>query len=223
MRIRTEILAGVVMLSGLGAAASAQAQDPSAEDATASEATAGPAENTKRLERMEASAGAVGKALDDLGAALERARAGSQAAPGEADPNLVALLAHRRNMEALRHGPGAEGGAVAIAVPLGFFAMLFGLVFVPLLLRHRRRRIEADLQARAIDAGMQFVPELPARPLPLRNDKRTGALLAGLGIAFALPTALAGATPVAVFGLAPVVLGLAYVLIGFFLPAPAGK
>jgi hypothetical protein len=206
------------MLVGLGATATARAQDRVEENTGAS-----PAEAEVGLDNVESSAASVGTALSDLGAALERVRVGSDAEAGEADPNLLALLAHRRNMEALRHGPGAEGGAVAIVVPLGFFALLFGLVFVPLLLRHRRRRIEAELQARAIDAGMQFVPELPSRPLPRHDDKRTGALLAGLGLAFAVPTALIGAESVAVFGLAPVVLGLAYALIGFFLPAPSGK
>ena len=204
MRTAPKITGITILLVALVAGGAARAQDE-------------PAENT------ELSSDSVTRALDELGSALEQVRAGSGAAAGEADPNLVTLLAHRRNMEALRHGPGADGGAVAIVVPLGFFALLFGLVFVPLLLRHRRRRIEAELQARAIEAGMQFVPELSSRPLPRHNDKRTGALLAGLGLAFALPTALIGAESVAVFGLAPVVLGLAYALIGFFLPAPSEK
>jgi hypothetical protein len=142
-------------------------------------------ESGRKVDAVESSIGSLGSALDDLSETLDRS-GGADSEPKEVDPNLAALLDHRRNMQALRHGPGGDGGAVAILVPLGFFACVFGLVFVPLLLRHRRRRLEADLQSRAIEAGMQYVPELPARPLPVRNDKRTGALLAAVGAAFAV-------------------------------------
>ncbi|MFO8070615.1 MAG: DUF6249 domain-containing protein [Polyangia bacterium] len=223
MRFSPFLNATVLALAvlSLGSAALGQTSDggpdPAARELSSSTKIADEAQ--EKVDAVDSSMGSLESALDDLAETLDRP-GGTSSEPGKADPNLAALLDHRRNMEALRHGPAGEGGAVAILVPLGFFACVFGLVFVPLLLRHRRRRLEADLQSRAIEAGMQYVPELPARPLPVRNDKRTGALLAAVGVAFAVPTALVGATQVAVFGLAPAIIGVGYVLIGLFLQPP---
>ena len=61
----------------------------------------------------------------------------------------------------------------------------------------------------------------PFPPLKPRNDRRTGALLAGLGVALAVPCALIGQTQVALFGLAPVLLGVVYFLVGTLLPSPS--
>lgn len=164
----------------------------------------------------------VGEQIEELGAkiddAAEGVAQGSGAAAGKLDPNLEALLRHR---EAMRRPPDFQGGAVAIVVPIAFFAMLVLMIFLPLYLRNRRRAVDAELQRKAIEAGMQFIPELPAAPLKPRNDRRTGLIIAGVGVALAVPLALIGQLQVAAFGLAPVILGLVYVLVGVFLPSPA--
>jgi hypothetical protein len=112
---------------------------------------------------------------------------------------------------------------VAILVPIGFFAMVVLMVFLPLFMRNRRRKTDAEVQRTAIEAGMQFIPELPAKPLKQRNDKRTGLILAGIGVAAAVPLALIGQLQVAAFGLAPVILGAVYVVVGTFLPSAAAS
>jgi len=128
---------------------------------------------------------------------------GQEIAAGEARPESVPM-----------------DGAVAIVVPVAFFAMLVLMVFLPLYMRNRRRAVDAQLQRKAIEAGMQFIPQLPPPPPRPRHDKRTGVIVAGLGVALAVPLALIGRTEIAVFGLAPVILGLAYFLVGAFLPSP---
>jgi hypothetical protein len=124
-------------------------------------------------------------------------------------------------VEARHHLSDGNGGAVAIVVPIAFFTLVGMLVFLPLFLRNRRRALDASVQAKAIEAGMQYVPALPAPPLKPRNDRRTGAILAGIGVALAVPLALIGQTQVAVFGLAPVLLGVVYFLVGTLLPSPS--
>jgi hypothetical protein len=169
-------------------------------------------------ERVDAVAGEI----EALGEKIDEAAAGTAAGAvaGEVDPNLEAVLRHR---EAMRRPPDFQGGAVAIVVPVAFFAMMVLMVFLPLYLRNRRRAVDAELQRKAVEAGMQFIPELPAAPLKHRNDKRTGLVIAGVGVALAVPLALIGQLQIAAFGLAPVILGLVYVLIGAFLPTPASS
>ena len=61
-------------------------------------------------------------------------------------------------------GNDGHGGAVAIVVPIAFFTLVAALVFLPLFMRNRRRALDAQVQAKAIEAGMQYVPPLPAPP-----------------------------------------------------------
>jgi hypothetical protein len=133
----------------------------------------------------------------------------------------VALAALSAAAPVLADGAGQGSGdppAVAIVVPLAFFAALVAIVVVPLVLRKKRREIDAAVQRAAIEKGMQYVPELPAPRRPARDDKRTGLLLAGLGLAAVLPLFLAGYRQWALVGLAPIVLGAAFYLVGVLLP-----
>jgi len=176
------------------------------------------------IEKVGDRVGAVGERIEALGAEVDEAAAGptgAGASAGTPDPDLEAVLAHREKMREMHGPPDFQGGAVAIVVPLAFFSMLVLMVFVPLYLRNRRRAVDAELQRKAVEAGMQFIPELPAAPLKQRNDKRTGLIIAGVGVALAVPLALIGQLQIAAFGLAPVILGLVYVLVGAFLPSPA--
>jgi len=213
--IATGLAFGAALLCLTASAFGQEAVDETTTDAD--EAAAGAA-----IEAAEARVAEVGEQIEALGAKVDRAA--EVAAPGSGtvadklDPNLEALLRHR---EAMRRPPDFQGGAVAIVVPIAFFSMLVLLVFLPLYLRNRRRAVDAELQRRAVEAGMQFIPELPAAPLKQRNDRRTGLIIAGLGVALAVPLALIGQLQVAAFGLAPVILGLVYVLVGVFLPSPA--
>lgn len=217
MRRLTSILTGLAFFSAaLCLTASAVAQetgDAEVGDEAAAEVA---------LESAEQQVDQVGQQIEALGAKIEEATdaaaKGSATSTGALDPNLEAMLRHR---EAMRRPPDFQGGAVAIVVPIAFFAMIVLMVFVPLFLRNRRRAVDAELQRKAVEAGMQFIPELPAAPLKQRNDKRTGLIIAGLGVAAAVPLALIGQLQVAAFGLAPVILGLVYVLVGAFLPTPA--
>lgn len=147
--------------------------------------------------------------------------AGSAGAASVAEPAAGGSGNFQLKVDTAHHGNGDNGGAVAIVVPIAFFTLVAMLVFLPLFLRNRRRALDAQVQAKAIEAGMQYVPALPAPPLKRRNDRRTGALLAGVGVALAVPLALIGQTHVAVFGLAPVLLGVVYFLVGTLLPSPS--
>ena len=184
----------------------------------------------RAMEKLDAKIDGLDDGIDRIGRAVGAATedapatagtpATKGAAPGPADPDLAALLEHRRSVEAMRHNPANNQGAVAILVPIAFFTLVAMLVFIPLFLRNRRRALDAAVQRAAIEAGQQYIPELPARPLPRRNDRRTGAIVAGVGVALAAPFLALGHPEVAVFGLAPIVLGVVYFLVGALLPAP---
>jgi hypothetical protein len=211
--ILTGLALGAAVLCLTASAIGQETGEPTAADEAAAE---------EAIESAGDKVEAVGARIDTLGAKIDQAAsdAASGAAAGELDPNLEALLRHR---EAMRRPPDFQGGAVAIVVPIAFFSMLVLMVFVPLYLRNRRRAVDAELQRKAVEAGMQYIPELPAVPLKPHNDKRTGLIIAGVGVALAVPLALIGQLQIAAFGLAPVILGLVYVLIGAFLPSPASS
>ena len=220
MRKLTTILTGLAFgAAALCLTANAigqQTGEPTAADQAAAE---------EAIESAGEKVDAVGAQIEAMGAKIDEAATGNAAgaASGGLDPNLEAVLAHRERMREMHGPPDLQGGAVAIIVPIAFFSMLVLLVFLPLYLRNRRRAVDAELQRKAVEAGMQFIPELPAAPLNPRNDKRTGLIIAGVGMALAVPLALIGQLQVAAFGLAPVILGLVYVLVGAFLPTPASS
>ena len=123
-----------------------------------------------------------------------------------------------------RHHPGPhdfqpanDSVVVSVIVPLGFFSMIAIIVIAPLILRKRRREVDASVQKAAIEKGMQYIPELPAPAPRVRNDKRTGLIIAGVGLATLVPLLLAGHSTWALVGLAPMLLGAVYFLTGVLL------
>jgi len=159
------------------------------------------------------------RALNDAIIALSK----TQGKGGAVDPGLEALLDHREKLASMRVATGADSQLVPILVPVAFFAALAAIVIVPLILRKKRREIDAEVQKAAMEKGMQYVPEIPAPKRPAPNDRRTGLLLAGLGLAALLPLLLAGFTQWCVVGLAPIVLGAVYYLAGVLLSPKADK
>jgi hypothetical protein len=211
--ILTGLAFGAALLSLTATATGQETTEPTAEtEAAAAEAEAEVEEVSEQLE-------VLGVKIDLAGDKAAATAGGTPA--GAVDPNLQALLDHKVELARAQSPPKFEDGVVAIIVPIAFFAMIVLMVFLPLYLRNRRRALESEVQRGAIEAGLQFIPELPAAPLKKRNDRRTGLILAGIGVAAAVPLALVGLLQAAAFGLAPVVLGIVYFVVGTLLPSPA--
>ena len=69
-----------------------------------------------------------------------------------------------------------------IAVPLGFFVMVFALFAVPAYLRFRQRRIMHETIRLMVEKGQPIPPELFIEKPAKRSDLRRGIVLCGLGL-----------------------------------------
>ncbi|MDJ0763411.1 MAG: DUF6249 domain-containing protein [Myxococcota bacterium] len=157
--------------------------------------------------------------LSDASESLKKAAQSAHltTAASAADPNLQAYFEHKERMLVEKGKMGDPDTVVAVTVPTALFAMTVLIVVLPLYFRNKRRRVDAEIQKKAVEAGLQFIPELPGTPPRQTNDKRTGLLIAAIGIAGSVPLALYGYPREAVFGLAFVFLGGAYFLAGKYL------
>lgn len=140
---------------------------------------------------------------------------------GDPTPALAAVLKHAQTMAKLKeseHRSFAKRTIIPIVAIVGFFLSLLLLVYLPIRMGMQRHQREVDLRAKAIEAGMAVVPELP-HTSPKRNDRRTGILLIGLGLAVAVVAALTRHWNLAAAGVAPILLGAAYYLAGVYFGA----
>jgi hypothetical protein len=135
-----------------------------------------------------------------------------------ADPTLVEMMKHKERMQELKAEIPNVGQMIAVPITISFFIAVILMVVLPLRLRAKRRAIDAELQAKAVEAGLQFIPEIPAAPLRKRNDKRTGILVASLGAGGLAAFALIGEMTAAAFGVIPLFLGVAYYVVGSMMP-----
>jgi len=214
-----EVMMRLINIAAIAALFQLVGADAFAQDKTEPEALKAVTEKIEEMdEKMERAGEALSKATESLEDASKSAGTGK--VTKEVDPNLKAYLEYKHQKLLLDDGPSAP---VEVLVPIASFAMIVLLVFLPLYLRNRKRVAEAEVQKKAIEAGLQFIPEIPNPPKSAHNDKRTGLLLAGIGIAAAVPIALFGYPKYAVFGLAFVFLGIAYFLAGKYLAVEEEK
>ena len=110
-----------------------------------------------------------------------------------------------------------------IFVPVALFVMIFGIVAIVMFYRFRNRQ-ELQLTVRAtLESGQtlsaELLEQLTAALHPKRNDIRRGIVLLAIGFAFVLFAFAVGHDEASgpLLGLAafPVLVGLAYLLLGF--------
>jgi len=78
--------------------------------------------------------------------------------------------------------PNRWGEVEDIAVPLGFFLMVFAVVAVPTFLRFRQKRYVQETIRLMVEKGQPIPPELfIEKPAP-RSDLRRGIVLCALGV-----------------------------------------
>jgi hypothetical protein len=149
------------------------------------------------------------------------AKANHTQSDSEPSPALAAVLKHAQTMAKMKeseHRTYFKRLIIPIIAIVGFFVSLLLLVYLPIRMSMQRHQREVDLRAKAIAAGMAVVPELP-HTSPKRNDRRSGILLAGLGLAVAVAAALTRHWNLAAAGVAPILLGAAYYLAGVYFGA----
>jgi hypothetical protein len=104
----------------------------------------------------------------------------------------------------------SNGGAVAIVVPLGFFAMSIGIVLVILLVDLRRKKLLHETLRVMIEKGAAIPPEL-LEPKTPKNDRRRGIVLVAVGLSLSLALYLDGDKSWG-FGLVPLAIGAGYLI-----------
>ncbi len=160
-------------------------------------------------------------AVKELKDALKEALKGGDEDEGEEaiEKAVAQSIAQRSEHHDRSPGLAMVETLIPITAIVGFFGTIILAIVVPLVIGHRRRNREIELQKLALEKGVTVIPEVPqAEPVRPKNDKRTGVLLIGVGLAMVAPGLAMAEWELAALGLAPVFLGLMYIVSGKWFP-----
>ena len=110
-----------------------------------------------------------------------------------------------------------EPDVASLVVPIGFFLMLFGIIFAVQRNRSQRDKHKQETLRAMVEKGAQIPPELLNPPQPRGSDLRRGAVWLGIGIGVmgffgALSVPEPGPTGLWALGLVPALIGVAYLV-----------
>ncbi len=119
--------------------------------------------------------------------------------------------------EITRRGGTTEPPIASLTVPIGFFLMLFGVIFAVQRNRTQREKHKQETLRAMVEKGAQIPPELLSPAQPRGSDLRRGAVWLGIGLGVmgffgALTVPEPGPTGLWSMGLVPALIGVAYLV-----------